>query len=177
MFTVVKAPDPRLRIKTKLVKKISPVLLQTFKEMVDTTLSFHDPEGVGLAATQIGKDERYFIGMIGDKEDEKKLTAFINPQINWYSKRVKKYFEGCLSIPDMWGETLRATSIKVSYQDINGLQHNETLKGVDAWIFQHETDHLDGTLFVDRVLQQKGKFFKFKGKDKTGSDIFEQVTI
>ena len=179
MFTVVKAPDPRLRVKTKNVKKVSPSLLKILKEMIATTLSFNDPEGVGLAATQIGHSERYFVGMIGteSKKGRKRLNAFINPQITWYSKRTKQYFEGCLSIPDTWGETIRAISIKVNYLDNRGVQHNETLKGIDAWIFQHEVDHLDGILFADRVLEQKGNFYKFKGKDKAGGDIFEEITI
>lgn len=179
MFAVVKAPDPRLRIKTKNVKKVNPALLQTLKEMVKTTLSFKDPEGVGLASTQIGHSERYFVGMIGKgkNKDKKPLKAFINPQITWYSKRTKKYFEGCLSIPDTWGEIIRSLSIKVTYLDEKGAAHNETLSGVNAWIFQHEVDHLDGKLFVDRVLEQKEKFYKFKGKDNTGGDIFEEVRL
>lgn len=179
MFTVVKAPDARLRVKTKNVKKISTPLLQTLKEMVATTLSFQDPEGVGLASTQIGHSERYFVGMIGEVEEKgaNPLKAFINPQITWYSKRTKKYFEGCLSISDIWGETIRSTAIKVTYLDNKGVAHNETLKDVNAWIFQHETDHLNGILFADRVLEQKGKFYKFKGKDKAGGDIFEEITI
>lgn len=173
MYTVVKAPDARLRVKTKLVKKISPALSDIIKNMIKTTLSFKDPEGVGLASTQIGNEERYFVGLIGGKT----LKAFINPQITWKSKRTKQYFEGCLSIPNYWGEAIRALSVKVTYQDLEGKQHAETLKGVDAWIFQHEVDHLDGILFVDRVLEQKGRFFKYTGKDKRGEDQFEQVTI
>ena len=173
MFTVVRAPDNRLRVKTKPVKKISSALLQTLKEMIKTTLSFKDPEGVGLAATQIGATERYFVGKIFGEV----LKAFINPQITFYYKRTKKYFEGCLSIPNIWGETVRSTMVKVAYQDTSGKQFNETLKGVDAWIFQHEVDHLDGILFPDRVLEQKGKFYKFTGKDKAGGDIFQEITI
>lgn len=175
MFKVVIAPDARLRVKTRLVKKFKPALAEIAREMVKTTLSFKDPEGVGLAATQIGHDERYFVGKIGTEKAP--LKPFINPQITWMSKRTKKYFEGCLSIPDYWGETIRSIQIKVSYQDLSGKTHLETLKGVDAWIFQHEVDHLDGKLFVDRVLEQKGRFFKFIGKDKHGQDQFERVEI
>lgn len=176
---VVIAPDTRLRIQTRRVKKISPTLIQTLKEMVKLTKTFKDPEGVGLAATQIGMAERYFVGTIGENNDEKRkgLKSFINPVINWYSKRTKKYFEGCLSIPDTWGETIRATSVKATYLDDKGIKHSETLKGTDAWIFQHEVDHLDGILFADRVLQQQGKFYKFNGKDKAGGDIFTEIAL
>lgn len=170
---VVKAPDQRLRIQTKPVKKISNGLAQIIKEMIKTTLSFKDPEGVGLASTQIGNEERYFVGKIGGEN----LVAFINPQITWISKRTKLYFEGCLSVPTYWGETKRSIQIKVTYQDLQGKHHQETLKGIDAWIFQHEVDHLDGKLFMDRVLEQKGRIFKFTGKDKRGEDQFEQVKV
>lgn len=172
-MNVVKAPDPRLRVTTKPVKKIGAALAQIIKDMNKLTLSFQDPEGVGLASTQVGLDERYFVGKIGGNE----LKAFINPQITWISKKTKVYFEGCLSIPNMWGETIRAMTIKAKYQDLQGNLHEETLKGVDAWIFQHEVDHLDGMLFPERVLAQKGRFFKFTGKDKHGEDMFEQVSI
>ncbi len=177
---VVKAPDPRLRIQTKLVKKISSALLETLKKMVKLTLTFSDPEGVGLAATQVGLDERYFVGKVGTdqkKHHKEQFRMFVNPQILSYSKKTKKYFEGCLSIPNMWGETLRSLNVKVSYQDEKGQEHTETLKGVDAWIFQHEVDHLDGKLFPDRVLEQGGQFYKYTGKDKTGQDVFQEVSI
>ncbi len=175
MYKVVIAPDARLRVKTRLVKKFKPGLADIIREMIKTTLSFKDPEGVGLASTQIGNDERYFVGKIGPEENN--LKGFINPQILWMSKRTKKYFEGCLSIPDYWGETIRSIQIKVTYQDLFDKRHTETLKGVDAWIFQHEVDHLEGKLFVDLVLEIKGRFFKFIGKDKRGQDQFERVEI
>ena len=68
-------------------------------------------------------------------------------------------------------------NIKVTYQNLNGKQVAESLKSLDAWIFQHEMDHLDGTLFPDKVLAEKGRFYKFSGKDKRGEDIFEEVTL
>ena len=169
---VVKAPNPKLRIQTKRVKKIKPSLVQTLKEMIKLTLTFKDPEGVGLASTQVGLEESFFVAKNGAR-----FISVINPKILSLGKRTKKYFEGCLSIPNMWGEVKRHTNIKVSYQDKTGKIKTEALKGVLAWIFQHEIDHLNGTLFSDRVLEQKGKFYKFTGKDKTGTDTFQEVTI
>lgn len=170
---VVIAPSEALRIKTKPVKKINQVLLQTLKEMIKLTKSFHDPEGVGLASTQVGLKERFFIAKNGQK-----FQAFINPQILSSGKKSKKYFEGCLSIPNYWGEVNRAAQIKVSFQDEEGQTVTKTLTGVPAWIFQHEIDHLDGKLFPDRVLQQQGRFFKFTGKDeKTNEDTFAEVSL
>ncbi|MCL4366384.1 peptide deformylase, partial [Patescibacteria group bacterium] len=168
---VVKAPDSKLRFKTKPVKKINPGLIQTLKDMVKLTKTFKDPEGVGLASTQVGLQESFFVAKKGEK-----FISVINPKILSRSKRTKKYFEGCLSVPNMWGAVKRATNIKVSYQENSGKIVTKVLKGVLAWIFQHEIDHLNGILFSDRVLEQKGKFYRFSGKDKTGTDLFEEVT-
>jgi len=190
---VVKAPNPLLRIVTKPVKKITPALLSTFKEMIALTKTFKDPEGVGLAATQIGLNERFFVARLHDSKKvppsspsqrksrwadyDKAFVTIINPQILSYSKKTKLYFEGCLSTPNIWGQVRRHLSIKVSFKDLKGNLITKTLTSISAWIFQHEVDHLDGILFQDRVLQQKGQFYKFSGKDKTGTDIFEEVTI
>lgn len=169
---VVRAPDERLRIKTKPVKKITPGLLLTLKNMIKLAKTFKDPEGVGLASTQIGLEEQFFVAL-----ESKKFISVINPKILSLGKRSKTYFEGCLSIPDVYGEVKRAIQIKVSYLDETGKNQTKYLKGVSAWIFQHETDHLNGMLFPDRVLEQKGKFYKWIGRDKTGTDNFEEVTL
>ncbi|MDD5147462.1 MAG: peptide deformylase [Candidatus Daviesbacteria bacterium] len=190
---VVKAPNPKLRVKTKPVKKVGQALKNTLKEMIKLTKTFKDPEGVGLAATQIGRDESYFVGRLHDSKTtplskpgqrknrwagyDKEFSAIINPKILSYGKHTRTYFEGCLSIPNTWGQVKRHTNIKVYYQNSDGEQVTRTLKGIPAWIFQHETDHLNGILFSDRVLEQKGKFYRFTGKDKTGTDLFEEITI
>ncbi|MFH0937425.1 MAG: peptide deformylase [Candidatus Daviesbacteria bacterium] len=169
---VVRAPDAKLRIKTKPVKKITPELLKIASEMIEITKSFKDPEGVGLSANQIGRDERFFIAKTG-----KVFRVFFNPKIISKSKTNKVFFEGCLSIPNFYGETKRPSIIIVSYQDEKGKEIKKQLRGTLAWIFQHEMDHLNGSLFVDTVLQQKGRIFKSIGRDKTGSEVFEEVTI
>ncbi len=169
---VVKAPDPRLRITTRPIKKITTSLFQTLKDMIKLTKTFKDPEGVGLAATQVGLTEKFFVAKFGNE-----FKAFINPEIISTSKTTKQYFEGCLSIPTVWGETQRHISIKVRYTTVEGKVVEEQLKGLKAWFFQHEVDHLNGILMPDRVMQSKGRFFKCTGKDKAGSDIFEEMVI
>jgi peptide deformylase len=170
---VVQAPDDRLRIKCKPIKKVTPELMQTIKEMVKLTKTFVDPEGVGLASTQIGNDQQYFVA----KMDGEKFKPFFNPKILKYSKQVKLYFEGCLSLPDYYGEINRSTWIDVSYMDQNGKKVDERLKGVPAWIFQHEFDHINGKLFVDHVLEQKARFFRVTGQDQAGNEIFEELKL
>lgn len=172
MLQLVIAPNPKLRIQTKQVKKINSALLQTLKEMIKLTKTFNDPEGVGLASTQVGLGEAFFVAKNGEK-----FLSVVNPKLISRSKRTKKFFEGCLSIPNMWGEVSRSLTVKVTYGDIEGNTIVKTLTGLMAHIFQHEIDHLNGILFPERVLQQKGKFYKFTGKDKTGADTFEEVTL
>lgn len=169
---VVKAPDHRLRVKTKPAKKIDNGLLNTTKEMVKLTKTFKDPEGVGLASTQIGLNEAFFVA-----KDDKKFISVFNPKIISTSKKTKTYFEGCLSIPNNYGTVKRHLSIKVKYQDETGTEVVKNLRGVLAWIFQHEIDHLHGILFPDRVLEQKGKFYRWTGRDEEGQDIFEEIKL
>ena len=169
---LVKAPTQRLRIQTNPVKKITPALLKTLKEMIKLTKTFKDPEGVGLASTQVGLDESFFVAKDGEK-----FISIINPKILKTGKRTKTYFEGCLSIPGTWGQVKRFTYIKAQYQDESGKVHTQLLKGVLAWIFQHEVDHLNGMLFTQRVLGQGGKFYKYRGKDPSGAETYEEITI
>lgn len=173
LMDVVKAPNVRLRVETKPVKKITPGLLSTTKQMIKLTKTFKDPEGVGLASTQIGLEERFFVAKIGEE-----FVPFFNPEILSFTKATKVRFEGCLSIPDHYGDVNRALGIRVRYMDEKGKLVIRPLKSVAAWIFQHEMDHINGILFPDRVLEQGGKFYKWIGRDpKTGDDHFEEVII
>lgn len=179
MLKLVKAPDPKLRVKTKPVKKMSASLIRTLKEMIKLTKTFKDPEGVGLASTQVGLDEAFFVAknLPAGRQGGQGFILVINPKIISTSKKTKTYFEGCLSTPDIWGKVKRHLSIKLTYLDETGKTNKKTLTGLLAHIFQHEIDHINGIIFQDRVLQQKGKFYKFSGKDKTGTDIFEEISL
>lgn len=170
---IVIAPDQMLRAKTKLVKKVTPELLKIIEQMVNLTKTFTDPEGVGLASTQIGRDEKFFI----TKNHKKEFEPVFNPQILSFGPKTKVFFEGCLSIPNYYGEVTRPTTIKVKYMDYYGNMVTKTLSGIAAWIFQHEVDHLEGKLFVDKVLEQKSKMFKVIGRDRAGAEIFEQISL
>lgn len=170
---VIIAPDPRLRVKTKEVKKITSSLLKTIKDMVKLAKTYKDPEGVGLASTQVGNSEQYFVLKLRDG----KFKAYFNPKILKYSSKKKKFFEGCLSIPNYWGEIERPMAVTVSYWDSSGKEVKERLTGLLAWFFQHEYDHLQGKLYMDHVLEQKAKLYKVVGKDRTGADVFERVPL
>ncbi len=176
MLELVIAPNAKLRIQTKPVKKVNSSLIQILKEMVKLTKTFKDPEGVGLASTQVGLDGAFFVAKSGNSPAGEFISV-INPKIISTGKGTKKYFEGCLSTPNLWGEVKRHLQVKVSYQDEKGQLQTKVVKGLLAHIFQHEIDHLNGIIFQDRVLKQGSKFYKFTGKDPAGADTFEEMTI
>lgn len=170
---VLIAPNNKLRAQTKPIKKITPALIEIIEEMIKLTKTYVDPQGVGLASTQVGRDEMLFVALQKDQS----FKAHINPKIISYSKRKKLMLEGCLSIPNYWGKIERPIAVTVSYMDIDGNQVKEHLTGLEAHIFQHEVDHLNGKLFMDIVMEQKAKLYKVVGKDKYGEDIWEAVPL
>jgi len=170
---VVIAPDQKLRVQTKPVKKVTPNHLKIIKQMIHLTNTFTDPEGVGLASTQVGLDEQFFVAKI----DEQNFKAFFNPKITKLSKKVKVFTEGCLSIPNYWGEVHRHIWADVEYINEKNQKIKERMRGLMAHIFQHEVDHLHGKLFMDLILEQKGRLFKVIGKDRAGGEVFEEVPL
>jgi len=170
---VVIAPNNKLRVQTKPVKAVTPALKKLVEEMIKLTESYTDPQGVGLASTQIGRDEQLFVALQKDKN----FKAYLNPKIISYSKKKKLMLEGCLSIPNYWGKIERPIAVTVSYLDIDGNQIKERLTGLAAHIFQHEVDHLKGKLFMDIVMEQRAQLYKIVGKDKYGEDIWEAVPL
>ena len=170
---VVKAPDQRLRVQTKPVKQITPQIKKTIEEMVRVTKTFVDPEGVGLASTQVGLDGQFFVS----KMEDESFKAFFNPRILKLSKKTKLMLEGCLSIPNFWGEVTRHVWVDAEYTDIDGNIVRERMTGLLAHIYQHEVDHLQGKLFMDHILEQKTKLYKVVGRDRAGSEIYEEVSL
>jgi len=119
-------------------------------------LAVTDPEegGVGIAAPQVGINRNVIWVQRFDKSGEP-FEAYINPVITWRSKLLRKGNEGCLSIPDRSGDVFRNYTIRLSYQDVKGVKQEEIIEGFTAVIFQHETDHLNGILFTDRLEEQQ----------------------
>jgi peptide deformylase len=169
---IVKADNPLLRKKSKPVKKIDKKILSLISDLKDTLLSQKDPEGVGLAAPQIGKNLKVFI-----MRDGKKIRTIINPKIiKKYERRKTKYekqdiMEGCLSIPHYYGPLKRAQKIKIEYLDENGKKVVKTFENLLARIVQHEIDHLNGVLFTNRLLEQKKPLYELK------EDKWEEIDL
>jgi peptide deformylase len=163
---VVQAGDPRLRKVSKPINKIDKKILLLIADLKETLLAHKDPEGVGLAAPQIGKNLRVFV-----MRDGKELKTVINPEIISVTKvKAKKgkkneALEGCLSIPHYYGPLRRGEEVKIKYLNEDGQKVIETFKNFPAQIVQHEIDHLNGFLFVDRLLEQKSPLYQIKGDE------------
>lgn len=119
-------------------------------------LSMRDPAnpGIGIAAPQVGINRNLVWVQRFDKEGEP-FELYLNPKIVWRSALLRKGMEGCLSIPDIDGEVLRNYTIKLTYLDKEGKFHEEMIEGFTAVVFQHETDHINGILFPDRIKEQE----------------------
>lgn len=165
---IVPAKDPTLREKSKVIKKFDKKIEILAKDLEDTLSVQKDPEGIGLAAPQIGIHLRIF-AMI----DGKKIRIIANPKIleikntpaKKGAKKTSGILEGCLSIPYYYGPVKRAQLIKLEYRNIKGKKIIEEFKGLPAHIVQHEIDHLNGKLFVDHLLEQKKPLYKVEGDE------------
>jgi len=148
-----------------LRKKVRPVppaeitaapIQRLIDDMTQTMLEYN---GVGLAAPQVHEELRLFVAqVVRDHEDEEEddpgkpeILALINPEIKPASRRVEEDWEGCLSIPDLRGLVPRYRDISVKAYDRTGRQVDLQASGFMARVIQHETDHLDGVLFLDRM--------------------------
>lgn len=164
---VVQAGDPRLRKVSKPVGKIDKKIHLLIADLKETLRAHKNPEGVGLAAPQIGKNLRVFVMV-----DGKDLKTVINPEVisvtnakQTKGKKNKKddVLEGCLSVPHYYGPLKRGGVIKIKYLNEEGQEITETFKDFPAQIVQHEIDHLEGFLFVDRLLEQKRPLYQING--------------
>lgn len=182
---IVQAPEPVLAQQAKPVEKIDKSIKHLLKEMELTLAAAKDPEGVGLAAPQIGKSLQIFI--VKDSPTSPLMT-FINPEViafkdpeielteNDEEKKSGVQLEGCLSLYNIWGVVKRHAEVELSYLDENGERHQKTFNGFMATIIQHEFDHLNGILFTKRVIEQKNPMYQ-SVKNKKGEIEFEEIEI
>ncbi|MBI5451931.1 peptide deformylase [Candidatus Gottesmanbacteria bacterium] len=185
---IVSVPNPVLTTPAKKVKRVDKKILSIIREMKKILLQTDNPKGVGLAAPQIGIPLAIFITRPKEKST---IDVFINPEIIWKSSKLseivreedgkpslrkEKKLEGCLSIPNIWGHLKRPTKVKLRYMDIQGKIQEKEFEGFMATIVQHETDHLNGTLFTQRVLQQKEKLYRIE-EDEKGEEKLVEIEI
>lgn len=152
ILPILTAPDPRLKVKSEPVEQVDDELRRLMDDMLET---MYAAPGIGLAAIQIGVPKRVIVMDLADKDEAPAPMYFVNPVIEWTSDETGKYEEGCLSVPDFYEEVERPVEALVSYLDYNGEKQILEAEGLQAICIQHETDHLEGILFVDHLSRLK----------------------
>lgn len=154
ILEIIQLGDPVLRTKAQLVENIQDLRIQKLIDDLITTVK--QANGVGIAAPQVRVSDRLFV--VASRPNprypnapEMEPTAIINPKILAHSTDIIKGWEGCLSIPGIRGLVPRYQAIEVEYTDQNGKLQKQEMNDFVARIFQHEYDHLDGIVFLDRL--------------------------
>ncbi len=141
-----------LRTPAKRISKVDDSIRELARNMLK---SMYSAKGIGLAAPQVGIQKRILVIDLNFEDPKSTPYVFINPEIISTSATVDTYEEGCLSIPGVYGDVIRPTSVKISFRDEIGRPKKMNADGLMARCIQHEIDHLNGVLFVDKVNNQE----------------------
>jgi peptide deformylase len=162
IMPIIEAPDPRLRVISEAVAVVDDALRALMDDMLET---MYDAPGIGLAAIQVGVPKRVLVidlqrrGEVVEEgvepEDVRDPRYFVNPEIVWESDEIGLYNEGCLSVPELYGDVARPLNVRAKWLDYDGIAHEEELDGLMATCLQHEMDHLEGILFFDHLSKLK----------------------
>jgi len=152
ILPILVAPDPRLKAPAQPVEKVDGEIRRLMDDMLET---MYKANGIGLAAPQVGVSKRVLVIDVARDDEEPNPIRMANPEIVWASETQELREEGCLSLPEQYAEVMRPTAVRVRYLD-----HENEIRELDAdeilgICVQHEMDHLEGTLFVDRVSNLK----------------------
>jgi len=161
VLNILTYPDPQLKEIAKPVDKFDNDLLVFINDLEETM--YAGPGGVGIAATQVGRLQRIVIVDVSSKPEIKNhgRLILVNPEITeWEGFALGR--EGCLSVPDYTGNVIRAKSIKMQAMNEHGESKQYELEGYEARAAQHELDHLDGILFLDRLVSRRNDLFRRK---------------
>jgi peptide deformylase len=164
--SILHYPDPRLREKAVPVAQITPAIQKLVDDMAET---MYAAPGVGLAATQIGEAHRVFLIDIAAEDEPSNLHVFINPEIVTREGECLAP-EGCLSFPGISEDIKRAAKVTVRAQDRDGKTFELSADGLLAVAIQHENDHLDGVLMIDRMGMLKKRIVQRKMSKRGAED-------
>lgn len=146
-------PDPRLKKVCAPVESVTSALRQLADDMLET---MYDAPGIGLAAPQVGVMDRLIVmDCVKEEGATPEPMALINPEVVWSSEETSVYDEGCLSIPEQYGEVERPALVRVKWLDLDGKAQEAEFDALWATCVQHEIDHLDGKLFIDYLSAMK----------------------
>ena len=158
ILKILHYPEPLLKEKSLPVTEFNAELRQLAEDMAET---MYDAPGVGLAAPQVGALKRLIVLDCSGSDEPNEPIFAVNPEIIARESESLEE-EGCLSVPGFWANVKRASTVTVRYQDVEGNFHEQTVDGLLGICFQHEIDHLEGILFVDRLSPLKRSMFKKK---------------
>ena len=161
ILEILTYPDPRLKQVSESVEYFDDGLRAFIADLEETMRT--GPGGVGIAAPQVGRFQRIVIVDVSNKQKIKQhgRMILVNPEIShWDGYAVGS--EGCLSVPDYTGNVIRAERITLSAQDEQGVERTYEMEGYEARAVQHEIDHLDGLLFLDRLVSRRNDLFRRK---------------
>ena len=177
---IIALPNPHLRQKSQRVGVITDEIKQIVTDMEAATISWdlsrEHEVGVALAAVQI--DRLYKIVVVRNNYDDKSdhtFTTFINPEIVKAEGKIVEDYEGCLSVPNVYGKVARHDKVKVKALDVNGREFRVTAEGFLARIFQHEIDHTNGIVFIDHIKDDPEAFFELKTDGKLSPLNYDDV--
>ncbi len=177
---IISLPNPRLRDKSTRVNVIDVKVLQTIDDMRSATLDWEASRphevGVALAAIQIDQASRIIVirNNFDDKED-RTFSVFINPEIVKLEGNIEEDFEGCLSVPDVYGKVPRYEKIRMRALNEKGQEVRVRAEGFLARVLQHEVDHTKGIMFVDHIENTPSAFYRLKKDGKLEKLDYEQV--
>ena len=158
---IITYPDPRLGQKSEPVETIDDDVKTLVEDMAETM--FEAP-GVGLAAVQVGVLKQVLVYNESPDDEEKTYKVLINPEIVHSEGKYQSEDEGCLSVPEFRATVNRAAKVSVKALDIDGNPVSIDAEGMPAVVLQHEIDHLNGVLFIDRISSLKRQMYKRKVK-------------
>ncbi len=175
ILPIVAFGNPILRSKCQNISADYPDLIDLLSNMWET---MYQANGVGLAAPQINKSIRLFLIDTTPFKDDEEISndqivkkVFINPILIEESGEKWSFNEGCLSIPDIREDVIRNSTITISYFDENFKKHTDVFDGLVARVIQHEYDHINGVLFVDKISPLRKRMIKGKLKDITKGNV------
>ena len=145
---ILEYPHPTLRHKTKSLRRVDADLRVTVTEMFRL---MYDAAGIGLAANQVDLPYRVFVINLGSERGQDEEMVFINPVISRPKAPVEEEEEGCLSLPGVFAPVRRPSTIHLTAFNLAGEEIRSEFQGLLARVIQHETDHLDGVMFIDRL--------------------------
>lgn len=162
ILKILSYPDPRLRLVSEKVGDITPEIRQLASDMLET---MYDAKGVGLAAPQIGRPIRMLVMDAANADGGRDPRVIINPELELFGGEIVSEREGCLSVPlNYKSDVKRSGKARLKALDLDGRPVDEILEGLPAIIVQHETDHLEGRLFIDRLSHLKRTLYEGKVK-------------